>query len=102
MNKLKVGKYKGYTFQNAKNKIIDDDPNYINYLKTYITKDRREDLKKNIKEFVEYFENKDILFFKKTEEFIPKINLIKNDSEKITHLIHLSDIHIRLYKRTQE
>ena len=103
MEKLKVGKYKDYTFQNAKNKILEDDPNYINYLKSYLTQNRKEDLKKNIKSFIEYFDNKNVLFFKKPEEeFIPKISIIQNDSQKITHLIHLSDIHIRLYKRSQE
>lgn len=103
MEKLKVGKYKGLSFQNAKNKISEDDPNYLNYLKSYLTKDRKPDLKKNIQDFIDYYENKNILVFKKDEEtFTPKITNIHNSSQKITHLIHLSDIHIRLYKRTQE
>ena len=119
-NKITFDKYKDKTFLEAANEIINNNPQYISTIgKTIISSKTNEKKKKELQNFLEFFHK----YFNETPHFSPPplsppplsppimqnikkeyLNqiCIQNISENVTHIIHISDIHIRLYNRQKE
>jgi len=111
-HKITINKYKGKTFEELANEIMTNDKNYINIMTKQLNTSKTPlDKKNEIQNFLNYFFN----FFE--PNYVPNEVLptpppttslwfapVHNIpfTHKITHIIHISDIHIRLYNRNKE
>lgn len=114
--KITLNKYKGKTFEELAFEVLNNDKKYLSIIyKTLNTEKTPLDKKNEIQNFLNYFLNyyepnhqpqtsilvPEVPEVKEVNIWIPPINTIKYD-KKITHIIHISDIHIRLYSRSKE
>ena len=116
--KFSFDKYKNKTFIEAAKEIITKDEKYISIIgKTIVSPKIAPEKKKEFQNFLEFFhnyflKNKDSLMGEaQAEEELepdepPKSKsadiVIKQTNDTISHIIHISDIHIRLYNRQKE
>ena len=116
--KFSFDKYKNKTFIEAAKEIITKDEKYISIIgKTIVSPKITPEKKKEFQNFLEFFhnyflKNKDSLMGEaQAEEELepdepPKSKsadiVIKQTNNTISHIIHISDIHIRLYNRQKE
>ncbi len=118
--KFSFDKYKNKTFIEVAKEIITKDEKYISIIgKTIVNPKISAEKKKEFQNFLEFFhnyflKNKDSLMGEAEEEsepdeiiHIPPKNtcadiVIKQTNATISHIIHVSDIHIRLYNRQKE
>ena len=126
--KFSFDKYKNKTFIEVAKEIITKDEKYISIIgKTIVNPRISDEKKKEFQNFLEFFhnyflKNKDLLMGEcegeaeeesesesEPDEIIslPSKNtcadiVIKQTNATITHIIHISDIHIRLYNRQKE
>ena len=122
--KFSFDKYKNKTFIEVAKEIITKDEKYISIIgKTIVSPKISSEKKKEFQNFLEFFhnyflKNKDSLIGEDEAEVeaeeeseqdeivhIPPKNtdiIIKQTNDTITHIIHISDIHIRLYNRQKE
>ena len=117
--KFSFDKYKNKTFIEVAKEIITKDEKYISIIgKTIVNPKISTEKKKEFQNFLEFFhdyflKNKDSIMGEsqakdESEEVIslppPKSAdiVIKQTNDTISHIIHISDIHIRLYNRQKE
>jgi DNA repair exonuclease SbcCD ATPase subunit/DNA repair exonuclease SbcCD nuclease subunit len=116
--KFSFDKYKNKTFIEVAKEIITKDEKYISIIgKTIVSPKITPEKKKEFQNFLEFFhnyflKNKDSLMGEaQAEEELepdepPKSKsadiVIKQTNNTISHIIHISDIHIRLYNRQKE
>jgi DNA repair exonuclease SbcCD ATPase subunit len=114
--KFSFDKYKNKTFIEVAKEIITKDEKYISIIgKTIVSPKISPDKKKEFQNFLEFFhnyflKNKDsIMGEAESDEIVslpPKSTsadiIIKQTNQTISHIIHISDIHIRLYNRQKE
>jgi len=120
--KFSFDKYKNKTFIEVAKEIITKDEKYISIIgKTIVNPKISSEKKKEFQNFLEFFhnyflKNKDSLMSQVKEEsklepdeiisLPPKSTIagivIKQTNDTISHIIHISDIHIRLYNRQKE
>ena len=115
--KFSFDKYKNKTFIEVAKEIITKDEKYISIIgKTIVSPKISPEKKKEFQNFLEFFhnyfiKNKDAIMDQVEEDEIislppPNIKsadiVIKQTNQIITHIIHISDIHIRLYNRQKE
>jgi DNA repair exonuclease SbcCD ATPase subunit/DNA repair exonuclease SbcCD nuclease subunit len=117
--KFSFDKYKNKTFIDVAKEIITKDEKYISIIgKTIINPKISAEKKKEFQNFLEFFHNyflinKDTIMGQSEEQEPDKIIsllpnrtisdiLIKQTNQIISHIIHISDIHIRLYNRQKE
>jgi len=117
--KFSFDKYKNKTFIEVAKEIITKDEKYISIIgKTIVNPKISIDKKKEFQNFLEFFhnhflKNKDSIMGEveadKSEEVVllpPKRAsadiIIKQTNDTISHIVHISDIHIRLYNRQKE
>ena len=119
--KFSFDKYKNKTFIEAAKEIITKDEKYISIIgKTIVSPKISPDKRKECQNFLEFFhnyflKNKDSLMCQVEEakdepdEIVslpPKSAIsdivIKQTNDTISHIVHISDIHIRLYNRQKE
>lgn len=117
--KFSFDKYKNKTFIEVAKEIITKDEKYISIIgKTIVSPKIAPEKKKEFQNFLEFFhnyfiKNKDSLMGEGEGEAqieivsLPPKNacadiVIKQTNETISHIIHISDIHIRLYNRQKE
>ena len=109
--KITINKYKGKTFEELAFEIINNDKKYLTILnKTINSPKTPPDKKLETQNFLNYFFN----HYEPNYSHPPSSSLTQSHpfwippthsipfSLKITHIIHISDIHIRLYNRNQE
>ena len=116
--KFSFDKYKNKTFIEVAKEIITRDEKYISIIgKTIVNPKISTEKKKEFQNFLEFFHN----YFIKNKDLImsegesqtevvslpqPKNAyadiVIKQTNQTISHIIHISDIHIRLYNRQKE
>jgi len=113
--KFSFDKYKNKTFIEVAKEIITKDEKYISIIgKTIVNPKISAEKKKEFQNFLEFFhnyfiKNKDSIM-SEGEEVVslpPPKNayadiVIKQTNNTISHIIHISDIHIRLYNRQKE
>ncbi len=105
--KLSFDKYKNKTFVDVAKEIITKDEKYISIIgKTIVNPNISIEKKKEFQIFLEFFhnyflKNKDSIMGQTDAEQEPYI-VIKQTNQTISHIIHISDIHIRLYNRQKE
>ncbi len=118
--KFSFDKYKNKTFIEVAKEIITKDEKYISIIgKTIVSPKISPEKKKEFQNFLEFFhdyflKNKDSIMGEAQAEVesehdeivhIPPKNtdiVIKQTNNTISHIIHISDIHIRLYNRQKE
>ena len=117
--KFSFDKYKNKTFIEVAKEIITKDEKYISIIgKTIVSPKISSEKKKEFQNFLEFFhnyflKNKDSIMgeAKAEEESEEVVSLpppksadivIKQTNDTITHIVHISDIHIRLYNRQKE
>jgi DNA repair exonuclease SbcCD ATPase subunit len=117
--KFSFDKYKNKTFIEVAKEIITKDEKYISIIgKTIVSPKIAPEKKKEFQNFLEFFhnyfiKNKDSLMGEGEAEAqieivsLPPKNacadiVIKQTNDTISHIIHISDIHIRLYNRQKE
>ena len=117
--KFSFDKYKNKTFIEVAKEIITRDEKYISIIgKTIVNPKISTEKKKEFQNFLEFFhnyfiKNKDSLMGEAEAEAqieivsLPPKNacadiVIKQTNNTISHIIHISDIHIRLYNRQKE
>jgi len=117
--KFSFDKYKNKTFIEVAKEIITKDEKYISIIgKTIVNLKISTEKKKEFQNFLEFFhdyflKNKDSIMGEsqakdESEEVVslppPKSAdiVIKQTNDTISHIIHISDIHIRLYNRQKE
>lgn len=120
--KFSFDKYKNKTFIEVAKEIITKDEKYISIIgKTIVNPKISTEKKKEFQNFLEFFhnyflKNKDSIMSQAKEESESEPNeiislppksaitdiVIKQTNNTISHIIHISDIHIRLYNRQKE
>jgi len=116
--KFSFDKYKNKTFIEVAKEIITKDEKYISIIgKTIVSPKISTEKKKEFQNFLEFFhnyflKNKDSLMGQIEKEPEPEPDeppnrkradiVIKQTNNTISHIIHISDIHIRLYNRQKE
>lgn len=113
--KFSFDKYKNKTFIETAKEIIKNDEKYISIIgKTIMNPKISKDKKKEFQNFLEFFhndfmKNKDSIMIEPVNMLLPapemKMNVdiqLKQTNQIITHIVHISDIHIRLYNRQKE
>jgi DNA repair exonuclease SbcCD ATPase subunit len=114
--KFSFDKYKNKTFIEVAKEIITKDEKYISIIgKTIVSPKIAPEKKKEFQNFLEFFHN---YFIKNKDSLMGQIEkepepdeppnrksadiVIKQTNNTISHIIHISDIHIRLYNRQKE
>ena len=113
--KFSFDKYKNKTFIEVAKEIITKDEKYISIIgKTIVNPKISAEKKKEFQNFLEFFhnhflKNKDSIMEEVEAEVVllpPKSAsadiIIKQTNDTISHIVHISDIHIRLYNRQKE
>lgn len=113
--KFSFDKYKNKTFIETAKEIITKDEKYISIIgKTIVNPKISTEKKKEFQNFLEFFhnyflKNKDLIMTEPVEMPLPapemKMNVdiqLKQTNDTISHIVHISDIHIRLYNRQKE
>jgi len=112
-NLITINKYKGKTFEELGFEILNNDKKYISILhKTLNSSKTPNDKKVEIQNFLNYFFNcyepshqpsqpQETPLIQSHPFWVPPISQMPF-SNMITHIIHISDIHIRLYSRSKE
>ena len=113
--KFSFDKYKNKTFIEVAKEIITRDEKYISIIgKTIVNPKISTEKKKEFQNFLEFFHN---YFIKNKDSIMSEVEevvslpqpksamtdiVIKQTNQTISHIIHISDIHIRLYNRQKE
>ena len=113
--KFSFDKYKNKTFIEVAKEIITKDEKYISIIgKTIVNPKISTEKKKEFQNFLEFFHN---YFIKNKDSIMSEVEevvslpqpksamtdiVIKQTNQTISHIIHISDIHIRLYNRQKE
>jgi len=106
-SKITFHKYQGKNFQELAYEITNKDKKYLNIFSKFLTNAKISDDKKTeVQSFLNYFYNDynkpKVIIEKPKELWIPDTYTIQCNIKHISHIFHISDVHIRLYNRRKE
>jgi len=108
--KISTSKYKNLSFLELANQIFHHDKKYLQTLTRSANTSKSNDTKLKIQNFLNFFfqhfepsQSVPQSAITQTHPFWePSIIDLRHDTQQITHILHISDIHIRLYNRSKE